>query len=189
MDDLLTGGPTVKKARQVKKTATETFAKATFTLHKWSSNARELELTEATDSEVGLTYAKEQLGEKPGACGLLGLRWNKEDDKIAVTFPTEIADPTKRGVLCKIAKIYDPIGLAAPVTLQGKIVYRDICKEKTAWDAEIPLQIAKKWSKWENNLPDQVEVPRSLAVAGEEIREITLHAFGDASGQELAAAV
>ena len=117
------------------------------------------------------------------------MRWNKEDDKIAVTFPTEIADPTKRGVLCKIAKIYDPIGLAAPVTLDGKIVYRNICKEKTAWDAEISLQIAKKWSKWENNLPDQVEVPWSLAVAGEEIREITLHAFGDASGQGLAAAV
>ena len=32
-------------------------------------------------------------------------------------------------------------------------------------------------------------MPRSLAVAGEEIREITLHAFGDASGQGLAAAV
>ena len=117
-----TGGPTVEKARQVKKTATEIFAKATFTLHKWNSNARELELTEATDSEVGLTYAKEQLGEKPGACGLLWLRWNKEDVKIAVTFPTEIADPTKRGVLCKIAKIYDAIGLAAPVNLEGKIV-------------------------------------------------------------------
>ena len=49
------GGPTVEKARQVKKTATEIFAKATFTLHKWSSNARELELTETTDSKVGLT--------------------------------------------------------------------------------------------------------------------------------------
>ena len=32
-------------------------------------------------------------------------------------------------------------------------------------------------------------MPRSLAVAGEEIREITLHAFGDGSGQGLAAAV
>ena len=102
-----------------------------------------------------------------------------------VTFPTEIADPTKRSVLCKIAKIYDPIGLSAPVTLEGKIMYRDICKEKTAWDAEIPLQIAKKWSKWENNLPDQVEVPRSLAVAEEEIHEITLHAFSVASDRNL----
>ena len=32
-------------------------------------------------------------------------------------------------------------------------------------------------------------MPRSFAVTGEEIREITLHAFGDASGQGLAAAV
>ena len=49
------GGPTVEKARQVKKTATEIIAKATFTLRKCSSNARELELTETTDSKVGLT--------------------------------------------------------------------------------------------------------------------------------------
>ena len=48
-------GPTVEKARQVKKTATEIIAKATFTLRKCSSNARELELTETTDSKVGLT--------------------------------------------------------------------------------------------------------------------------------------
>ena len=137
-------------------------------------------MTEAADSDVGLKYAKDQLGVKPGECGLLGLRWNKENDKIAVTFPKEVADPTKRDVLGKIAKIYDPIGLAAPVTLEGKIIYCDICKEKTAWDAELPLPIAKKWSKWENNLPDQVEVPRALALAGEDISEITLHSFGDA---------
>ena len=49
------GGPTVEKARQVKKTATEIIAKATFTLRKCSSNARELELTETTGSKVGLT--------------------------------------------------------------------------------------------------------------------------------------
>ena len=47
----------------------------------------------------------------------------------------------------------------------------------------------KKVEQVGNNLPDQVKVPRSLAVAGEEIREITFHAFGDASGQGLAAAV
>ena len=49
------GGPIVEKARQVKKTATEIIAKATFTSRKCSSNARELELTETTDSKVGLT--------------------------------------------------------------------------------------------------------------------------------------
>ena len=157
-------------------------------LHKWNSNARELELIEAADSDVGLTYAKDQLGVKPGECGLQRFQWNKEDDKIAVTFPKEVADPTKRDVLGKIAKIYDAIGLAASVTLEGKIIYRDICNEKTACDAELPLPIAKKWSKWKNNLPDQVEVPRAFPLVGEDVSEITLHSFGDASKREVAAA-
>ena len=47
-----------KPVNHLKKTATEIFAKATFTLQKWSSNARELELTEATDSEVGILALK-----------------------------------------------------------------------------------------------------------------------------------
>lgn len=125
VDDLLLGGQTVEKAREIKDTAREIFGKAFFQLHKWNSNAREIEVTDAVDDESGVTCAKEQLGVKPGECGLLRLRWNKDADTIAVTFPQEVAAPTKRGVLGKVVKVCDPLGLAAPLTLVGKLIYRD----------------------------------------------------------------
>ena len=112
-----------------------------------------------------VTYAKEQLGVKPGECGLLGLRWNKDSDIIAVTFPQEIVAATKRGVLGKIAKVYGPLGLVSPLTLEGKMLYRDACQKKMAWDAELPQELLKRRQKWEMKLPVKTEVPRALVPA------------------------
>lgn len=105
------------KKRGKSDTAREIFGKASFQLHKWNSNAREVEVTDAVDNESGVTCAKEQLEVKPGECGLLGLRWNKDADTIAVTFPQDVAAPTKREVHGQVTKVYDPLGLAAPLTL------------------------------------------------------------------------
>ena len=124
--------PPEQKAWKIKATSTEIFGKASFKLHKWTSNVRELEAFSAHDNEGVVTYAKEQLGVKPGKCGLLGLRWNKDSDAIAVTFPQEIVATTKRGVLGKMAKVYDPLGLVSPLTLEGKMLYRDACQKKMA---------------------------------------------------------
>ena len=69
VDDLLTGGSTVEQVRKKKEIVTEIFSKATFQLHKWNSNVKELELTEVCESEEDLSYAKQQLGAQPRQCG------------------------------------------------------------------------------------------------------------------------
>ena len=136
------------------------------------------------------TYAKEQLGtsRKEGA-SLLSLQWNKESDTISVIFPSEGTEPTKRGILSKVAKISDPLGLVSPITLGGKFLYRDICDARLAWDARLPSDLMQNWVRWEEKLPNHVTVPRSLAAYQEDIQTIELHAFGDASGKGVAAAV
>ena len=168
----------------------EIFAKGTFELHKWHSNVKELETTCSAPVSGEETYAKEQLGtsRKEGA-SLLGLQWNKESDTISVSFPSEGTEPTKRGILSKVAKIYDPLGLVSPITLGGKFLYRDICDAKLAWDAKLPSNLMQSWVRWEEKLPSHVTVPRSLAAHQEDIQAIELHAFGDASGKGVAAAV
>jgi len=75
------------RAQEIKNTATEIFGKACFQLHKWNSNARGLEASIEVDNEGGVTYAKEQLGVKPEECGLLGMKWNKDANTIAVSIP------------------------------------------------------------------------------------------------------
>ena len=188
VDDLISGSTTVKKALEVKAKTSGIFEDACFHLHKWHSNSPELESDLAPATET--TYAKENL-KKPdgGASSLLGLKWNRKSDCLSVTFPEEPAVPTKRGVLTKLAKIYDPLGVVSPATLSGKLLYRTVCDLKKPWDAPIPNPLRERCINWENGLSAEFEFPRSLAVHREPITNIELHSFGDASGSGLAACV
>lgn len=121
LNDLISDGPTSQKAKEIKSASQNVFTKGTFELHKWHSNVKESEsaASEPVSIEEG-TYAKEQLNVsgRQGAT-LLGLPWDKENDTVGVSFPQEKADPSKRGVLSKVARIYDPLGLASPISLGG----------------------------------------------------------------------
>ena len=123
MDDLISGGPTIEKAKQLKREATEIFADAKFELHKWHSNRKELE-TACEDYEP--SFAKEQLEKTPakGECKLLGVGWDKVEDTLHVSFPAAPAEQTKRGILTNLAKVYDPLGIVSPDMLEGKLLYR-----------------------------------------------------------------
>ena len=73
VDDLISGGETTKQALEIKMTATTIFGEATFKLHKWHSNNRELEVETATSDEESQSYAKQQLGTRKGESKLLGV--------------------------------------------------------------------------------------------------------------------
>ena len=124
VDDLINCGPTVEAAKQVKETLTEVFDQGGFTLHKWHSNATELDAVSANQiSDTQETYAKQQLGVPQREKGaLLEVSWDKENDTIKVKFLAERVQPTKRNLLTKLAKVYDPLGFASPTTLSGKLL-------------------------------------------------------------------
>lgn len=131
VDDLLTGGRNTSQAQQRKDKAVQIFSDATFQLHKWHSNVKQLEEdTNLTVSPEEQSFAKQQLNVKPSESKMLGLKWDKEQDTLAVVIPEEETQPTKRGILGKMAKIYDPLGLIAPLTLTAKQIYRELCEAK-----------------------------------------------------------
>ena len=188
VDDVITGANTVQHLQHLKDSAIAIFDKVKFQLHKWHSNAPELEDGTATSDEEQ-TYAKQQFAIKSNDTKMLGLSWNKGKDTLSITFLEEKAQTTKRGILRFMASIYDPLGFASPITLQGKLLYRAACEEKMSWDEQLPDQVNKQWLKAEKNLPTSVEVPRSLAGFREEIEAIDLHLFGDTSGHGTAAVI
>ena len=96
---------------------------------------------------------------------------------------------TKRGILSKVARVYDPLGLVSPCTLAGKLLYREACESKVCWDSPLKESLAKRVERWENGLGNSAEFRRSLAGKREDIEEINLHTFGDASSMGVAAAV
>jgi len=114
---------------------------------------------------------------------MLGLPWNKEQDSLSITVPPEKATLSKRGILAKLAQIYDPLVLVSPV------IYRAGFDTKGAWNADLSRDLAKQWVKWESRLPQSFTMPRSLVVHREEIEQIDLHSFGDACANGVAVAV
>jgi hypothetical protein len=68
-----------------------------------------------------------------------------------------------------MAKIYDPPGLAAPILLTAKVIFRDICDSKL------------RWEKWLKNLPVQLKMPRAIPREIGVIVKLILHGFADAS--------
>ena len=69
------------------------------------------------------SYAKEQLRVKPGETKMLGLPWNKIKDTIVVTFQEASPEVSKREMLQFLVSVYDPLGLASPLSLVGKVLY------------------------------------------------------------------
>ena len=122
---------------------------------------------------------------------MLGLKWNKSADTLTVTFPTvdSNATTTKRTILSKLAKVYDPLGLVSPIILEGKIIFRDVCKSKVSWDADIREPLSQRWKDWEKSLPKEEMVPRPIVGYREPVINLELHTFGDASANGVGAVV
>ena len=186
---MISGATTTNDAKLLKVEATEIFEDAAFQLHKWHSSEATLESNQHERELTDQTFAKQQLRQPDnGNCSLLGLAWNKNEDTISIPISNEEASTTKRGVLTKVAKIYDSLGLASPLSLTGKMLYREACNLKCTWDQALPIDLGKRWKRWERELPERVTTVRSLAKYQEPVTSITLHAFGGASGNGVAAA-
>ena len=180
-------------AQHLKETSQSIFRAGKFELHKWHCNAPSLEQANpheetmeerpTTHQNENQSYAKDQLGVKQGETELLGVPWDKREDTIQTNFPDPITKATKIEVLGKIAKIYDPLGLASSITLEGKFLYRAVCEARIPWEKELTQELEIRWQTWENSLTDKVEVARGIAQHQEEITSINLHTFGDASSQ------
>lgn len=86
---------------------------------------------------------------------MLGLKWDKVQDTLTVNFPCDDSSDTvtKRGIPRNLARIYDPLGLVSPVTLKGKIIYRDVCYSQqprafiTDMSSTIVGPLRQRWSK------------------------------------------
>ena len=193
VDDVILSGDTLTEVKILTMETVKIFERAGFQLHKWHSNVKELEEDQQNENVLSKaddeSYAKQQLGDKKYEAKLLGLKWDKYRDTLAITFPAKQAKYTRRAILQRVASIYDPLGIVSPVTLEGKLIYRKACDAKVPWDQELPNELLNEFKSWENSLPDEIEVPRSIAKYSERVESIVLHGFGDASKHGISAAV
>ena len=154
-------------------------------LHKVISNSQEV--LDAFPGAVKTTSIT-TLPSEGGNTAALGVQWNTENDNFLL-IPNLPSRPfSKRGILSTINSLFDPIGIASPVILYGRIMQRQILQnnsnlEKYGWDDLLPSQYFDPWSNWLHSL-DQLsnfQIPRSFYPEGFTPSRQELHVFCDAS--------
>ncbi|GFU83357.1 uncharacterized protein TNCV_3739671 [Trichonephila clavipes] len=120
----------------------------------------------------------------------LGVSWKPNLDcfliKVKICLDSSY---TKRDVLSTIAKIFDLVGLMAPVISEAKIFLQRLWRSKLEWNDLLPAEEYREWQQFLVSLENinNIEIPRRILVAFPEVIEI--HGFADASERCYGAAV
>ena len=128
---------------------------------------------------------------------VLGSIWNTDTDQ----FTFDLLDlsqhasllPTMKRSLLKIsAKIFDPLGLLSPFTIQWKVLFQELCIERTDWDDQLKGDHLKKWKSLilELQTLNSVCIPRCyFDYPSGNLKAAELHCFSDASEKAYAASI
>ena len=98
--------------------------------------------------------------------------------------------PTKRSILKISAKIFDPIGLISPITVNFKMWFQELCSSKVDWDVILSGSWLKKWNFLQSEVRalSELRVPRCYFVTelGKPVSH-EIHGFSDSSEKAMAA--
>ncbi|XP_062715106.1 uncharacterized protein LOC134291407 [Aedes albopictus] len=182
VDDLLTGTDSIEEGKALATELISLTNSAGFTLRKWSSNSAELMSTipaELRDERTTL-----ELDSSTSVVKTLGLTWEPTKDIFKFAVPRWSSEPTitKRVVLSDTARIFDPLGLLGPVTVQAKIFLQQLWKQKSDWDDALPETFQAFWNEFRRNAGalESLSVPRWTGFSSS-LASVELHGFCDAS--------
>ena len=184
VDDCLKSVSRVKEAISLSAELRDLTRRGGFHLTQWISNSREV-LSSIPETERGKNVKEVDLDYDILPAGkALGVFWSVEADCLGfhVTVPEKAA--TRRGILSVVSSLYDPLGIAAPFVLRGKIIVQESCRLRLGWDDPVPEDIEERWRKWLVSLPflDQMSMPRCYKPSGfGSLASVKLHHFADAS--------
>ncbi|XP_071042909.1 uncharacterized protein [Parasteatoda tepidariorum] len=150
------------------------------TLHKLCANHVKL----APDSECDYNFAT--LIETK----TLGVSWKPILDCFLFRVKVCLENSyTKRDVLSTIAKLFDPIGLMAPVIAKAKIFLQRLWRIKMDWNDSLPDEEYREWHQFLVSLEsiNNIEIPRRIFITIP--KSVEIHGFADASQQCYGAAV
>ncbi|XP_062707261.1 uncharacterized protein LOC134287949 [Aedes albopictus] len=189
IDDALFGSDDFLQACELRDQLIALLQSGGMHLHKWSSNTSQLlSPIPSEDRDSCASFSESGLNE---VIKTLGLMWNPSTDEFLFrSSPSEKASrPTKRQVLSKIAKIYDPLGLISPVVVLAKIVMQKLWISKLNWDDPLDDTLLNEWENFLMSLPtsEQIRIPRHV-LSNKAVR-YELHGFADASQKAYGACV
>ena len=200
VDDGLASLPTAQQAVRLVRNTQAALATSNLRLHKVVSNSIDvMEAFPMADRAKDVRDLDLRSDSLP-AQRSLGVYWNLEND--AFTFRVSLPEKpfTRRGVLSVVNSVYDPLGLAVPVMLEGRKLLQQLVvmgkrtsdNTPLAWDDPLPEKLAHQWLCWKNSLQELQDVSVPRCYKPKDFGPITraeIHAFSDASQEAIGASV
>lgn len=184
VDNVLSGRPTENDIVHYYHNARSLLSEACFNLRSWVTNSQQL---------FAITQ-KEQTADSVTPNNILGILWNPHSDQLSLASkgPSTTGNllTTKRELLQESSKIFDPIGLAAPVTIQAKLLIQKIWTQRIEWDEPLGSDLAQEWHQIAMDLRQlhQFSINRKY-FRSFDVSCMELHAFSDASPKAYGAVV
>ena len=79
--------------------------------------------------------------------------------------------------------MFDPLGIAVPYMIKGKLIIQELWRRQIDWDDELPDYILQKWQSWKESLKSlqTIIIPRWYCFHHGQCQNVQLHVFCDAS--------
>ncbi|XP_070142316.1 uncharacterized protein [Drosophila kikkawai] len=151
---------TIEDAADKRAQVSGAITSACMELRKWSSNEESLLQSIPPEHQCSRTPLNWDTADPIKALGMYWLP-NKDCFKFQVNF--EIPPSfTKRTILSSTARLFDPLGLIAPVIFSGKLILKEVtlakkmqvngAKTALDWDDEVPKALAERWQAFRDGL-------------------------------------
>jgi len=148
VDDVVTGADCVESALRLQQNLIKVLKNGQFELRKWSSNSAKV--LDALPKEHRQNQDVTFNGGEIEFTKVLGLKWEPNSDVLTYQHQTNPIQFSKRHILSEIARIYDPIGLLAPVTTHLKKLMKYLWSLGVGWDDPLPQDAMDAWKCYHN---------------------------------------
>lgn len=148
------GASTTEELKEMKQGIEQALLLHGFPLRKWASNdADTLEGIPEKDLEPPIQVGDQEV------IKTLGVAWNPTKDVFQfISVNNTINDTntiTKRQMVSKILRLYDPLGLVQPVIITAKILMQELwAHHNIGWDEEVPGPTFNAWKRYESSLAE-----------------------------------
>ena len=123
--------------------ASETIIKTTVKLNEVGFPLREF----ASNNDLILNKLNVPKEDNKQTVKLLGYNYIVATDQISLrNYTLNRTASTRRQVLSAIAEIFDPLGIATPLSVNAKLLMRAIVERKLKWDEKLPQDLLKQYA-------------------------------------------
>ena len=183
MDDIPASTATEESGMKLMSEIEKVIGEKGFKMKEWKFSGQISKMERSSDQVAVQSLLKKFMDNELDK--VLGMEWETEEDIIRFTLTnlgTE-EETTKRTCLSIICRIYDPVGLLAPVTVSAKIILRKIwaCRPKIDWDDSMPTELQKEWNNFRESLINVRKLKFNRSVKPHNAHSPVLVLFSDGS--------